>query len=71
MKTNSRKRSPSVGEFIARAYGVYFPHDLAHHGGTDANHGPMIPGSDFSSEATYGDDAPLQHRALGNAEMIS
>jgi hypothetical protein len=71
MKTNSRKKSQTVGEFIARAYGVYFPHDLAHQGGTDANRGPMIPGSDFSPEANYGDDAPLQHRALGDAEMVS
>jgi len=63
MKINSRKKSPTVGEFIASAYGVYFPHDLTDHGGTDADHVPVVPGNDFFPDAGHGDDSTLQPTA--------
>ena len=69
MKTNSRKRSPTVGEFIGRAYGVCLPHDLAHHGGTDADHLPVIPGNDFPPDASQRDEFPLPTTAQGDTDM--
>lgn len=71
MKTNSRKRSPTAGEFIGRAYGVCFPHDLTHHGGTDADHVPVIPGNDFSPDANQEKESPLPPTAPGNADTTS
>ena len=69
MKTNSRKRSPTVGEFIGRAYGVCLPHDLAHHGGTDADHLPVIPGHDFPPDGNHGDESPLSATAPGETDL--
>ena len=43
MKTSSRKRCARLGEFILRS-----------HGGTDADHLPMIPGHEFSAEVGRG-----------------
>jgi len=48
MKTNSRKKSPTIGEFISRVYAIYFPRDCTDQEGTDADHIPVIPGNDFS-----------------------
>jgi len=71
MKSKSRKRSPTVGEFFARMDDVYFPHDRDYHGGTDADHLPVIPGKDFPSDASHKDEFPQQSTALGDAEMLS
>jgi len=71
MKTNSRKRAPTVGEFIGRAYGVCLPPDLTHHGGTDADHVPVIPGNDFSPDASQGTESPRPPVAPGNADTTS
>jgi len=68
MKTNSRKRSPRVGGFIARVYDVYFPHDRDD-GGTDADHVPVIPGSDFPSDANRKNESPFQYLVPGDADM--
>jgi len=68
MKTNSRKRSPRVGGFIARVYYAYFPHDR-HDGGTDADHVPVIPGNDFPSDAKHKNESPFQYPVPGDAGM--
>ena len=71
MKTNSKKRSPTVGEFFACIYDVYFPHDRDYHGGTDADHPPVIPGNDFPPDAGQIDEFPLQSTEPDNADMTS
>jgi len=35
----------------------YFPHDRDYHGGTDADHVPVIPGNDFPPDASHQDES--------------
>ena len=69
MKPKSRKNSPTIGAFIATAYGVCFPYDSAHHGGTDADHIVVIPGDVFPPDASHEDESYPQTTMPGNREV--
>jgi len=60
-----------VGEFIARVYDVYFPNNLAHYGGTDADQVPVIPNNDLSTETSQMDESSLQSTTPSDQEMTS
>jgi hypothetical protein len=47
----------------------YFPHDRDYHGGTDADHVPVIPGNDFPSDAKHKNESPFQYPVPGDADM--
>jgi len=68
VKTDSKKKSMRLGEFISPVYDVYFPYDHDYYG-TDADHMPVIPGNDFAPDASHGNDSPLQHPVCGNMDM--
>jgi hypothetical protein len=40
-----------------------------YHGGTDADHVPVIPGNAFPPDASHRDESQLQRPAHGNADM--
>ena len=58
MISNSGKRSPTIGEFVASVYDAYFPHDPSYHDGTDTDHVPVIPGHDFPPDASHPNESP-------------
>ena len=40
-----------------------------YHGGTDADHVPVIPGNDFPRDGSHRDESQLQRPAPGDADM--
>jgi hypothetical protein len=41
-----------------------------YHGGTDADHVPVIPGNDFPRDGSLRDESQLQRPAHGNADIM-
>jgi hypothetical protein len=52
VKTDSKKRSLRVGKFIVNVYDIYYPRSHCYYG-TDADHLPVIPGNNFTSDDNH------------------
>ena len=66
MNPISRKRSLRFGDFISHAYDIFFHTNRDYHEGTDADHIPVIPGSDFAPDVDLGDEGHRNESSESN-----